>query len=103
MRDKIIPRRDRSGPGCRASHHDHQARQRLAVSPVGSRVMSLVSYRCPKTSKDVRTGIDTDDSVLARMKKMKVGVVCPHCPEGHIVTADSMFFSFEVMSRRSTS
>jgi hypothetical protein len=60
--------------------------------------MSLVSYRCPKTSKEVRTGIDTDTTALAKMKTLKVGVVCPHCPEGHIVTADSMFFSFEVAS-----
>jgi hypothetical protein len=60
--------------------------------------MSLVSYRCPKTSKEVRTGIDTDTTALAKMKTLKVGVVCPHCPEGHIVTADSMFFSFEMPS-----
>jgi hypothetical protein len=60
--------------------------------------MSFVSYRCPKTSKEVRTGIDTDESALARMKTLKVGVVCPHCPEGHIVTADSMFFGFEMPS-----
>jgi hypothetical protein len=60
--------------------------------------MSLVSYRCPKTSKEVRTGIDTDATALAKMKTLKVGVVCPHCLEGHIVTADSMFFSFEMAS-----
>jgi hypothetical protein len=56
--------------------------------------MSIVSYRCPTTAKEVRTSIDTDEQALARMKKLKVGVVCPHCPQGHIVTADSMFFSF---------
>ena len=63
--------------------------------------MSSVSYRCPKTSREVRTGIDTDTSALARMKKLKVGVVCPHCPEGHIVTADSMFFGFEASTAAS--
>jgi hypothetical protein len=60
--------------------------------------MSLVSYRCPKTSNEVRTGIDTDAAALAKMKTLKVGVVCPHCPEGHIVSADSMFFSFALAS-----
>jgi hypothetical protein len=62
--------------------------------------MSLVSYRCPNTSKEVRTGIDTDEKALARMKRLQVGVSCPHCPAGHIVVAESMFFSFEVAATR---
>ncbi len=60
--------------------------------------MSLLSYTCPNTSKEVRTGIDTNATALAKMGSLKVGVGCPHCDEGHIVTADSMFFSFEAAS-----
>jgi len=63
--------------------------------------MSLLSYRCPNTSKEVRTGIDTNATALAKMGNLKVGVVCSHCPGGHIVTADSMFFSLEEASTAS--
>ena len=55
--------------------------------------MSVLSYRCPATSKEVRTGIDTDQAGLAKMGRLKVAVSCPHRPDGHIVTADSMFIS----------
>ena len=58
--------------------------------------MAILSYRCPSTSKEVRTSIDTDHATLARMRKLKVGVACPHCLEGHIVTADTMFFSYDL-------
>jgi hypothetical protein len=27
------------------------------------------------------------------MRSLKVAVACPYCPEGHIVTAKSMFIS----------
>jgi hypothetical protein len=58
-----------------------------------STVMSLLSYRCPATSKEIRTGIDTDPTRLAKMGSLKVAVACPYCPEGHIVTAESLFIS----------
>jgi hypothetical protein len=48
---------------------------------------------CPATSKEIRTGIDTDPARLAKMRSLKVAVACPYCPEGHIVTAESMFIS----------
>ena len=60
---------------------------------LASTVMSLLSYRCPATSKEIRTGIDTDPARLAKMRSLKVAVACPYCPEGHIVTAESMFIS----------
>ena len=50
------------------------------------------------TSKEVRTGIDTDPAALAKMRNLKVAVNCPHCVGGHIVTADSMFFSFDLQA-----
>jgi hypothetical protein len=58
--------------------------------------MSVLSYRCPNTSKEVRTGIESDATGLAKLRNLKVAVDCPHCQDGHIVTADSMFFSFEL-------
>ena len=51
--------------------------------------MSLLSYRCPATSKEIRTGIDTDPARVAKMRSLKVAVACPYCPEGH----ESMFIS----------
>ena len=58
--------------------------------------MSLLSYRCPGTSNDVTTGIDTDAKTLRRMGTLKVAVSCIHCPDGHIVSADNMFFTAEI-------
>jgi hypothetical protein len=58
--------------------------------------MSILSYRCPNTLKEIETSIDTDPAALVRMGNLKVGVVCPYCPGGHVVTADSMFFRFEL-------
>ena len=55
--------------------------------------MDMLSYRCPATSKEIRTGIDTDPARVAKMRSLKVAVACPYCPEGHIVTAKSMFIS----------
>jgi hypothetical protein len=34
------------------------------------------------------------------MKRLHVGVSCPHCPAGHIVVAESMYISFEVAATR---
>jgi hypothetical protein len=30
---------------------------------------------------------------LAKLRTLKIAVACPHCPEGHSVPADEMFFS----------
>jgi hypothetical protein len=57
--------------------------------------MSLLSFRCPETSRDVVTAIDTDPAALARMRNLKISVSCPHCPDGHSIPADQMFFARE--------
>jgi hypothetical protein len=54
--------------------------------------MGRLRYRCPRTSNEVVTGIDVGDSDLARLRNLKVLVSCPHCPEGHSVAADTMYF-----------
>jgi hypothetical protein len=56
--------------------------------------MAVLSYRCPTTSKEVRTGIESDANALAKLGKLKVSVSCPHCRDNHAVPADSMFFAF---------
>ena len=58
--------------------------------------MAVLSYRCPTTSKEVKTGIESDANALAKLGKLKVSVSCPHCQDNHAVPADSMFFAFEL-------
>jgi hypothetical protein len=57
--------------------------------------MSLLSYRCPNTSNEVVTTIDTDRPALARMRNLKVAVLCPYCPGGHSIPADTMYFGLQ--------
>ena len=45
--------------------------------------MSVLMYRCPNTSQDVRTWIDTDPQRLTRLRTLKISVACPHCIGGH--------------------
>jgi hypothetical protein len=54
--------------------------------------MAVLSYRCPNTSDEVVTAIDTDGPRLAKMRDLKVSVVCPHCPAGHSIPANAMYF-----------
>jgi hypothetical protein len=55
--------------------------------------MSILTYRCPKTSHEVRTSIETDARALTKVRSLKVSVVCPHCVEGHVVPANEMYFA----------
>jgi hypothetical protein len=55
--------------------------------------MSVLAYRCPTTSQDVTTSLETDAPALARLRNLKIGVACPHCLGGHIIPADEMFFA----------
>ena len=54
--------------------------------------MSVLMYRCPNTSQDVRTSIDTDPLRLARLRTLKISVACPHCIGGHNIPANEMYF-----------
>jgi hypothetical protein len=60
--------------------------------------MDRLSFRCPTTSREVATAIETDREALARMRNLKVSVSCPHCPMGHSIPADEMFFAREMTS-----
>src|SRR4029078_10661348 len=54
--------------------------------------MGALMYRCPTTSHHVKTAIDTEPTVLARMRNVKISVSCPHCIEGHKIPASEMYF-----------
>ena len=54
--------------------------------------MGALMYRCPTTSHHVKTAIDTEPAVLARMRNVKISVSCPHCIEGHKIPASEMYF-----------
>jgi hypothetical protein len=54
--------------------------------------MGALMYRCATTSHHVKTAIDTEPAVLARMRNVKISVSCPHCIEGHRIPASEMFF-----------
>jgi hypothetical protein len=54
--------------------------------------MSILKYQCPITSDEVVTAIETDRPMLARMRDLKVSVLCPHCPAGHSIPASAMYF-----------
>jgi hypothetical protein len=55
--------------------------------------MSIVRYRCPATTEEVTTSIETGKDTLFRMKLMNltIWVWCPHCIAGHqIKPADAV-------------
>ena len=54
--------------------------------------MSVLMYRCPNTSQDMRTSIDTDPQRLTRLRTLKISVACPHCIGGHNIPANEMYF-----------
>jgi hypothetical protein len=45
----------------------------------------MLIYRCPKTSKSVRTSIETTDKELRRLASFKLSVWCPHCDDAHVI------------------
>ncbi len=51
--------------------------------------MGLIRYRCPTTSHEIATAIETGSDTLLRMKAMnlKIWVWCPHCTPGHQILA----------------
>jgi hypothetical protein len=61
--------------------------------------MSVLNYRCPSTSHEVITSIDTDAMALGRLRDMKISVACPHCIGGHMVPANQMYFGWSSPAR----
>ena len=54
--------------------------------------MGALSYKCPNTSEDVTTSIETDETMLLKLRDLKLAVACPHCIGGHSVPANEMHF-----------
>jgi len=52
---------------------------------------SALTYKCPKTSRVVKTAIVTQPAILARMRGAKISVACPDCIEGHRIPANEMY------------
>jgi hypothetical protein len=59
--------------------------------------MSVLKYRCPSTSIEVFTAIESDRSALARLRDLKLAVWCPCCGTGHSIPADKMYFGEQTM------
>ena len=51
----------------------------------------MLKYRCPKTSRDVTTSIETDTATLLNMRAMKLSVWCPHCATSHQIKASDAY------------
>jgi len=51
--------------------------------------MRVVRYRCPESSEEVTTAIETEANVLVRMCAMdlRLSVWCPRCMSGHQIKA----------------
>ena len=51
--------------------------------------MSVVVYRCPTSSKEVTTTIETSNETLVKMGAMKLTIWlwCPHCAKGHQINS----------------
>jgi hypothetical protein len=47
--------------------------------------MSIVTYRCPTSGKQVTTAIETSKDTLVKMRDMdlSIWVWCQHCMAGH--------------------
>jgi hypothetical protein len=54
--------------------------------------MSALSYRCPNTSHEVITSIETDARALARLRDLKISLACPDCIGGHMIPANELHF-----------
>jgi len=55
--------------------------------------MPALRYRCPATSQDVTSTIETTAKDLQRLRQLQIWVACPHCPGGHRIPANEMFFA----------
>ncbi len=51
----------------------------------------MLKYRCPKTSREVTTSIETDTATLLNMRAMKLSVWCPHCATSHQIRVSEAY------------
>ena len=45
----------------------------------------MVTYRCPKSGKIVRTSVETSSNEVRRLAAFKLSFWCPHCDDAHVM------------------
>jgi hypothetical protein len=45
--------------------------------------MGELVFLCPKTAREIETGINTDRGSIARTRRRTIYLDCPHCLETH--------------------
>jgi len=45
--------------------------------------MGALTFRCPRTGRPIRTGIETDEATLLKVASVAIRLSCPHCREEH--------------------
>jgi hypothetical protein len=55
----------------------------------------MVMVRCPITSGEIATGIETDPETLALLPNTEVAVHCPQCGEKHFWTREHAYVAGE--------
>jgi len=46
-------------------------------------VMGELVFLCPRTAREIETGINTDRGSIARTRRRTIYLDCPHCQETH--------------------
>ena len=45
----------------------------------------MLTYRCPKSGKIVRTSVETTSKEVRRLAEFKLSFWCPHCDDAHVM------------------
>ena len=45
--------------------------------------MGELVFLCPKTAREIETGINTDPGSISRTRRRTIYLDCPHCQENH--------------------
>jgi hypothetical protein len=70
-----------------------EAAQTPPLGRASDAAMPALRYRCPATSQEVTSAIDTTADAVARLRDLLIAVTCPYCREGHRIPANEMFFA----------
>jgi hypothetical protein len=55
--------------------------------------MASVMIACPETSREIYTGIETDDASFARLPDVPSRTQCPICGQEHVWSRESAWLS----------
>jgi len=62
--------------------------------------MGTIFTTCPKTGREIATGIETDPLTLVRVPAFRSSIRCPHCNEEHEWTQDGAWIREHDGSRK---